>query len=318
MPNMADTHEEPGKNTGDFDDMAISDNNGHSPAEDATVQLTPMTIDHFGGLFDRQWRDVFQTAYRYAGSDRHLAEEVTQQAFIRLFNALRAGKNVVWLEQVGGLLHQYAMYEALSAIRTEKRRATIHRYFGEYNDPDRPELDYEEPRDEGFEDRLAETTDNRAVLRHLANIMPPEVLAYLWAKELGIDRKKMLEGLGLTNHVMDTRVWRARKALHEQYPDGPSTVFANNDNSEGAAGEFGQDAEDDFRKAVAAIVWMVTDEILTEAEFQIFAGGYIKSMTADELSRYYNLPAETIMDILLRGSLALATREAIQVDQDHG
>ena len=144
---------------------------------------------------------VLRTAFFYLG-DRHLAEDVSQEAFIRAYRA-------------------WSGFRGESSVKTWLTRITINLC----RDKMRPKSSSEEPTDPlllrrdhpvTVEEEALERLNKTAVLKHVLDLpLPYQEVLYLFYY-LDLSTREIAEAIGSAEGTVRTRLHRAREYLGER------------------------------------------------------------------------------------------------------
>ena len=153
--------------------------------------------DAFAALVERYWDRLYRWLYQL-GRDSHLAEDLTQEAFLKAYARLeqfRPGSNfAAWLFRIGH--NAYA-----NACRS--------RWWVEAL-PDGLAGPAEDPADEAASNEAL-----RGLAEALGRVPPPFRAALLLRAEEGLSFREIADVLGLTEETARWRVFKARKQLLE-------------------------------------------------------------------------------------------------------
>jgi RNA polymerase sigma-70 factor, ECF subfamily len=142
-------------------------------------------------------RRVYSLALRLVG-DRHDAEDVAQDAYLRVFRGLDGFREEARFET---WLYRIVANSAMNLLRTRGR-------FGEVLSEE--ELDVPVP------DRQADRTADRDELARAMEALPPSGRVVLWLKDVyGLSCREIGEELGIEEGAVKVRLHRARKRLRD-------------------------------------------------------------------------------------------------------
>ncbi|HEV8683374.1 MAG TPA: sigma-70 family RNA polymerase sigma factor [Actinomycetota bacterium] len=153
----------------------------------------------FEELVERTQRQVYTLAYRLTG-DRHEAEDVAQEAYLRAFRSMGGFREDARFET---WLYRIVTNAAMTHLRRKGRFGVLMTEEREQRAPE-PEI---RPVDEVIE---------RDELRRALAELPPETRAIVVLKDVyGLSVQEIAEEAGLTEGAVKLRLHRARKRLKE-------------------------------------------------------------------------------------------------------
>jgi len=172
-----------------------------SSEEEATSPAIDLTQEVIR-LFDTYHQAIFGYLYRMVDADRALAEELTQETFLKVFETRQQLPDIVnrraWLYRIATNL----------ALNVQKRR---HRFRW------LPWLRSYETR--GKQDDLS-GTELRVDLEHALEKLPPSLRAPLLLSTVhGLNSREIAEVLNISEGAVRTRVYRAREQLRTLFVD---------------------------------------------------------------------------------------------------
>jgi RNA polymerase sigma-70 factor, ECF subfamily len=142
-------------------------------------------------------RRVFSLAYRLVG-DRHDAEDVAQDAYLRMFQGLDGFREEARFET---WMYRIVTNSAMNLLRRRGR-------FGE--------IARDEDLDEPIPDRPSEQAVERDVLARALEGLPAGQRTVLWLKDVyGLSCREIGDELDLEEGAVKVRLHRARKRLKE-------------------------------------------------------------------------------------------------------
>jgi len=142
-------------------------------------------------------RRVYSLALRLVG-DRHDAEDVAQDVYLRVFRGLDGFREEARFET---WLYRIVANSAMNLLRTRGR-------FGEVLS--------EEDLDVPVPDRQADRTADRDELARAMEALPPGGRVVLWLKDVyGLSCREIGEELGIEEGAVKVRLHRARKRLRD-------------------------------------------------------------------------------------------------------
>ena len=154
----------------------------------------------FEELVERTHRRVYTLAYRLVG-DRHDAEDVAQEAYLRAFRALGRFREDARFET---WLYRIVTNAAMTHLRRRGR-------FGVLLSEDREERPTGEP-----EARSVEETVERDELKRALAALPPGTRTVIVLKDVyGLSVQEIAEEVGLTEGAVKLRLHRGRRRLKE-------------------------------------------------------------------------------------------------------
>jgi RNA polymerase sigma-70 factor (ECF subfamily) len=153
----------------------------------------------FEELVERTQRQVFTLAYRLTG-DRHEAEDVAQEAYLRVFRSMGGFREDARFET---WLYRIVTNAAMTQLRRKGRFGLLMTEERERQAPE-PEV---RPVDEVIE---------QDELRRALAELPPETRAIVVLKDVyGLSVQEIAQEAGLTEGAVKLRLHRARKRLKE-------------------------------------------------------------------------------------------------------
>lgn len=155
----------------------------------------------FEEVVRRTYRQVYTQALRIVG-DRHEAEDVAQEAYIRVFRGLAGFRGEAQFET---WLYRIVANAAITYLRRRGR-------FGELS------VDREgEPAEIPSDVRVAEQAADREELSRALAALPLSLRSVVVLKDVyGMPHKEIAELLGTTEGAVKVRLHRARRRLKEQ------------------------------------------------------------------------------------------------------
>lgn len=156
--------------------------------------------DAFGVLFEQYQGPIFNYLYRMV-SDRDLAEDLTQDTFIKAYKALPKTSEDIAFK---AWLYRIATNTAISHMR----RGKIIRWL--------PFVGEHETRAERVDSQVSRTTDISVAL----NQLPPHYASILLLRHYqGLSLAETAQSLEITENAAKLRLFRARKAFAKIYED---------------------------------------------------------------------------------------------------
>jgi RNA polymerase sigma-70 factor, ECF subfamily len=153
----------------------------------------------FEELVERTQRQVFTLAYRLTG-DRHEAEDVAQEAYLRAFRSMGGFREDARFET---WLYRIVTNAAMTQMRKKGRFGVLLAEDREQPTPE-PEV---RPMDEAIE---------RDELKRALAELPPATRAIVVLKDVyGLSVQEIAKDAGLTEGAVKLRLHRARKRLKE-------------------------------------------------------------------------------------------------------
>lgn len=169
-----------------------------SPGSAALPEETPLD---FEALFQTYFRPLSSFLYRMVG-DFQLAQDLTQDCFVKLHLAMKAGQP---LANVRAWLYRVATNAALDERRRRKRIAWLPLLTG----GERPEPEYQDPEDQVIlRDHLQQA---------LAGISPNLSVCLLLHLHHGFSHDEIATILGISSGAARTRLQRARDAFKTRW-----------------------------------------------------------------------------------------------------
>jgi RNA polymerase sigma-70 factor (ECF subfamily) len=160
----------------------------------------PAPLD-FEALFQTYFRPLSSFLYRMVG-DYQLAQDLTQDCFVKLHLAMKAGQP---LANVRAWLYRVATNAALDERRRHKRIAWLPLLSG----GERPEPEYQDPEDQvALRDRLQQV---------LAGISSNLSVCLLLHLHHGFSHDEIATILGISSGAARTRLQRAREAFKTRW-----------------------------------------------------------------------------------------------------
>jgi RNA polymerase sigma-70 factor (ECF subfamily) len=154
----------------------------------------------FEEVVRRTYRHVYTQALRLVG-DRQEAEDVAQEAYLRVFRGLAGFRGEAQFET---WLYRIVANAAMTHLRRRRR-------FGELM----TEAD-EEPEGLPAEGRVAERAVDREALELALRSLPPSMRSAVVLKDVyGLSCREIGEQLGVSEGAVKVRLHRARKRLKE-------------------------------------------------------------------------------------------------------
>lgn len=171
-----------------------------APAREPAGQIQETPLD-FEALFQTYFRPLSSFLYRMVG-DFQLAQDLTQDCFVKLHLAMRAGQP---LANVRAWLYRVATNAALDERRRRKRIAWLPLLSG----GERPEPEYQDPEDQVvLRDHLQQV---------LAGISPNLSVCLLLHLHHGFSHDEIAAILGISSGAARTRLQRARDAFKTRW-----------------------------------------------------------------------------------------------------
>lgn len=153
----------------------------------------------FEELVERTQRQVYTLAYRLTG-DRHEAEDVAQEAYLRVFRSMGGFREDARFET---WLYRIVTNAAMTQMRKKGRFGVL---LAEDREQPAPEPEVR-PMDEAIE---------RDELKRALAELPPETRAIVVLKDVyGLSVQEIAKDAGLTEGAVKLRLHRARKRLKE-------------------------------------------------------------------------------------------------------
>jgi RNA polymerase sigma-70 factor, ECF subfamily len=143
-------------------------------------------------------RRAFALAYRVVG-DRYEAEDVVQEAYVRIFRGLRGFREEARFET---WMHRIVVNTAVTGLRKRGR-------FGDLMKDDAPDVP--------IPDRAEQQAVRRDALeRGLAALPPPQRIVLVLKDVYGLSCREIGNELGIEEGAVKVRLHRARKRVRER------------------------------------------------------------------------------------------------------
>lgn len=162
---------------------------------------TPEAPLNFEALFETYFRPLSSFLYRMVG-DYQLAQDLTQDCFVKLHLAMKAGQP---LANVRAWLYRVATNAALDERRRRKRIAWLPLLSG----GERPEPEYQDP-----EDQVVLRDHLQQVLAGISSNLSVCLLLHL---HHGFSHEEIATILGISSGAARTRLQRAREAFKTRW-----------------------------------------------------------------------------------------------------
>jgi RNA polymerase sigma-70 factor, ECF subfamily len=177
--------------------------------EEAVQGMAPAVTPHgrpeeFEAFFLEHHRDVF-ACFRLLARDRHEAEEISQEAFLRVW---QRWDRVSTMERPEGYLFRTAM----NVFRSRRRRAAaVFRRLGrrEHGGPEATGGGGPS----GADPAISVVEDRDAVARELAGLPARQRAAFVLTEGLGLSSEEAGQAMGITASTVRVQVARARESL---------------------------------------------------------------------------------------------------------
>jgi RNA polymerase sigma-70 factor (ECF subfamily) len=153
----------------------------------------------FEELVERTQRQVYTLAYRLVG-DRHEAEDVAQEAYLRVFRSLRGFRQEARFET---WLYRIVTNAAFSYLRRKGRFGTVL--------AEGQELTVEEPEVRPMEAAL----ERDEVKQALQELTPGARVVVVLKDVYGLSCQEIADEMGLSEAAVKVRLHRARKRLKD-------------------------------------------------------------------------------------------------------
>ena len=186
-----------------------------TPEEEASLveAFRAGDVAAFERLYRVHQRYVRMQARRVLG-DTHRAEDVAQEAFLRLTRQLlNAGGDIrvrAWLHRTTTNL----------AIDEHRRQRTQRQHTAEGRSPMEDLQRTLERYDDGHPERMAEQSEVRGLIARVIGSLPPRYRRILALRELeGLDYPSIAAAMGLSVSAVESLLFRARRRFTEVYTE---------------------------------------------------------------------------------------------------
>ncbi|NOZ70531.1 MAG: RNA polymerase sigma factor [Chloroflexi bacterium] len=152
-------------------------------------------------LFDEHHVAIFGYLYRLTGNDRELAEELTQQTFLKVFEA--RGK-LPTITNHRAWVYRIATNAANNALKRRRRFQWLSWDKADELSPSQNET-------------MAQVEEQVAVAQALAALSPKQRAPLLLYDHLGFSVKETAEALQISESAVKNRLVRARTAFRKAY-----------------------------------------------------------------------------------------------------
>ncbi len=159
--------------------------------------------ESFDGLFSRYYGSIYGVLFRLTG-DRAEAEDLTQEAFLRLYHSLQESRQK--LDNVGGWLYRVATHLGYNALRAARRRTSYEQAAAEP----------ENARTLDPAEEVARAGQRHSVRQALA-ALPLQQAQLLVLRHAGLSYKELAIVLGIAPASIGTLLARAERAFEAQY-----------------------------------------------------------------------------------------------------
>lgn len=167
-------------------------------------------IDYEKIIFEMHYERVYYAAY-FVLQDKYLAQDVTQETFLKAFQGMDTLKDG---SKLGAWLGTIATRTAIDYLRKIKRRNDVV-LEDVYNDEDH--FDHEMP---SIEDKIEFQFLEKIIQKNIQVLEPPSYREVLLLRyEYGLQDKEIAEALGISVAAAKGRLHRARKRLKEVLGD---------------------------------------------------------------------------------------------------
>jgi RNA polymerase sigma-70 factor (ECF subfamily) len=168
------------------------------------------------GAFEQIYRNhhrYVQMQARRVISDAHRAEDIAQEAFLRLVRQLLATDGQIKLR---AWLHRTTTNLAID----EHRRSRTQQQYQEQRSPIDELQRTLDRSDRGHPEQEAESGEVRSTIRRVVERMPPRYRAILALRELeGLDYISIAQAMGLSVSAVESLLFRARRRFTEVYQE---------------------------------------------------------------------------------------------------
>lgn len=167
-------------------------------------------VSAFESIYRLHNRYVHMQARRVL-SDAHRAEDIAQEAFLRLVRQLLSGDAPIRLR---AWLHRTTTNLAID----EHRRSRTQQQYQEQASPIDELQRALDRQDSGHPERMAEQSEVRAVIARVIELLPPRYRRILALRELeGLDYPSIGRVMGLSVSAVESLLFRARRRFTEVY-----------------------------------------------------------------------------------------------------
>lgn len=186
-----------------------------SPAEDDAALVAAFRagdVTAFERIYRIHHRYVHLQARRVI-SDPHRAEDIAQEAFLRLVRQLLSTDGEIRLR---AWLHRTTTNLAID----EHRRSKTIQQYQDLGSPVEELHRALENHDDGHPERAAEQSEVRAVIGRVIEDLPPRYRRILALRELeGLDYPSIATAMGLSVSAVESLLFRARRRFTEVYQE---------------------------------------------------------------------------------------------------
>lgn len=186
---------------------------GHGADEDEAALVAAFRagdVSAFERIYRLHSRYVHMQARRVL-SDAHRAEDIAQEAFLRLVRQLLSGDAPIRLR---AWLHRTTTNLAID----EHRRNRTQQQYQEQASPIDELQRALDRQDSGHPERMAEQGEVRAVIARVIELLPPRYRRILALRELeGLDYPSIGRAMGLSVSAVESLLFRARRRFTEVY-----------------------------------------------------------------------------------------------------
>ena len=176
---------------------------------DQTAHSEPSAEVRVERLYVRHHRSVYRWAMRYTAGDSALAEDVVQEVFVRLLDAV---DNLRDDDDLGGWLYRVTANRCLSILQRQKVRSAILRTLGR-----------SESRASGLDERLDARESLTRVFEAMQQMPPKERIVFSMLHLDELRQSEIAAALGYSKGYVCKLVRRATQrveAIGYEVPDG--------------------------------------------------------------------------------------------------
>ena len=186
----------------------------NSTSHDADAAL----IERFRGGDVTAFEQIYRNHHRYVQmqarrviSDPHRAEDIAQEAFLRLVRQLLASDGQIKLR---AWLHRTTTNLAIDEHRRSRTQQQYHEQRSPIDEVQRTLDRY----DRGHPEQEAESGEVRSTIRQVIDTMPARYRAILALRELeGLDYMSIARTMNLSVSAVESLLFRARRRFTEEY-----------------------------------------------------------------------------------------------------
>lgn len=190
--------------------LVLAESDGNSDEAALIERFRAGDVSAFEQLYRNHHRYVQMQARRVI-SDPHRAEDIAQEAFLRLVRQLLATDGQI---KVRAWLHRTTTNLAID----EHRRSRTQQQYHDQRSPLEELHRTLDRNDRGHPEQEAESGEVRDTIRRVIATMPPRYRAILALRELeGLDYISIAEAMNLSVSAVESLLFRARRRFTETY-----------------------------------------------------------------------------------------------------